>query len=517
MSGILSSISGYFSKSLILGSFLPVIMFIVLSAIFLVPLLPSDLPFLSSLASIDKQWTVVAVSFVAIVLSGLLYNLNIPILRTYEGYPWKDSWIGRKLRRQHTARFEAARYRIEAMRVVLRLMKASADRLESGEANEIETREAFVRDVLKRLKTLSPPRDSSAFKEFEWAGIWNTFAGTDRLRGAKDQWAEIDSDLEDKFSAYRRQIRHNYPDSPGLILPTRLGNVIRSFEYYSHQQYRIDSIQLWPRLVAVIPESYAVSVDDAKTTFDFMMNCSVLSLLLAFSIVLAGLVFPASLTSTWAVVYWLTTATVFISISHLFYRLSINRAGAWGSLIKGSFDLYRWELLKELGHKQKPESREEERRLWAEISRQMIYGDRFDKTLLAYADERPPSHPFVCSSPGKAKLEITRGTKNHPESPVISFYLQVRNTNPSQDETDVTITDKLPDDFDYEWGSAKINNNEIPVTGTNPYTFKIGNLQSGGDVLLTFKAVPRKSAMPVPFGLVKTKMDDGSGTTKERK
>src|SRR5260370_26939718 len=132
----------------------------------------------------------------------------------------------------------------------------------------------------------------------------------------------------------------------------------------------MDSIEAWRRLVAVIPESYAVSVDDAKTTFDFMMNCSALSLLLAFSIVCVGLIFPASMVSTMAVLYWLSKVIAFVLVSYLFYRLSINRAGAWGSLVKGSFDLYRWELLNKLGYNQKPKSRQEERRLWAGLIEQ---------------------------------------------------------------------------------------------------------------------------------------------------
>lgn len=508
MSGILSSISGYFSKSLILGSFLPVVLFIVLSAIFLVPMLPSDLPFLSSLASIDKEWKVVAVSFIAIVLSGLLYNLNIPILRAYEGYPWRDSWIGRKLTRRHAARFEAARYRIEAMRVVLRLMKALRDSLESGDGDKFRSQQTLVTQVLKNLKTLGRPLEGSSFKEFDWSGMWKTFPGRDQLHDMKQQWLDIDTDLDGKFSAYRIQIRHSYPADPGLILPTRLGNVIRSFEYYSHSEYNIDSIELWPRLVAVIPESYAVSVDDAKTTFDFMMNCSALSLVLAFGIVFAGLIFPASIASNMTVFYWLMKATAFYLLWYLFYRLSINRAGAWGSLVKGSFDLYRWELLNKLGYQQKPKSRQDERVLWGEISRQMIYGDRFDKKTLDYADDQPPGYPILCSVPGKAQLEVSKGIKSHPGSPVVSFSLQVRNRSDSLAEADITITDKLPDDFDYEWGTARVNNAVIPVTGTNPYTFGIGNLLSGSDALLTYRAVARKSVVAFPFGFDRVEPDD---------
>jgi hypothetical protein len=94
VTNILSSISGQFSKSLILGTFFPVMVFVILAQIFVVPLLPSDWLVLRQLETLDTQWRVVVILLLAIVLSGLLYNLNIPIIRFYEGYPWQDSWIG---------------------------------------------------------------------------------------------------------------------------------------------------------------------------------------------------------------------------------------------------------------------------------------------------------------------------------------------------------------------------------------------------------------------------------------
>jgi hypothetical protein len=52
-----------------------------------------------------------------------------------------------------------------------------------------------------------------------------------------EQWKALTADLRGEFSTYRIELKHAYPDVRGLILPTRLGNVIRSFEYYSHREY----------------------------------------------------------------------------------------------------------------------------------------------------------------------------------------------------------------------------------------------------------------------------------------
>ena len=93
MTSILSSISGYFSRSLILGTFLPVTIFVVLSLLLLVPSLNADLSLAVVLEQLDTG-KIVGISFLTIVISGLLYNMSIPILRLYQGYPWRGSWIG---------------------------------------------------------------------------------------------------------------------------------------------------------------------------------------------------------------------------------------------------------------------------------------------------------------------------------------------------------------------------------------------------------------------------------------
>ena len=131
MTSILSSISGYFSKSLILGTFLPVVIFIVLSLVLLVPHFPPGIAITLPLEALNKEWKVVGLSFIAIVMSGLIYNMNIPILRMYEGYPWRDSWIGLWFTRRHIARFDAAQMRIEAMRAALRTMDVAVKKKRS--------------------------------------------------------------------------------------------------------------------------------------------------------------------------------------------------------------------------------------------------------------------------------------------------------------------------------------------------------------------------------------------------
>ena len=485
MTSILSSISGYFSRALILGTFLPVTIFVVLSTIFLLPILPSDLTVSSPLSGLEKEWKVVGLSFLTIVISGLLYNMNIPILRLYEGYPWRRSWIGSWLERRHIAKFEAAELRIEAMRAVLRRMEA----IEKDLGANVQ----FAVQLMENWKSLGSPLGMSR-KNLEnraWLDSWHATAAESRLDQLTEQWKGLSSALATEFSTFRIQVKHTYPDKPGLILPTRLGNVIRSFEYYSHREYGIDSVEIWPRLVSVIPKEYAVSVDDTKTTFDFMLNCSLLSFLLATAIFVVGLLYPSALLAESALLSWGLKIVAFILLSYFFYRLSINRADAWGLLIKAAFDLYRWDLLKKLGYQQPLDNKDAERKHWQEISRQAIYGDRFDKKLMRYAN---PTASFPSATPADAELEISRGVTRDQDSDAFTIHLRVKNLSAQKDANDIRITDRLAEGFEFEWNSAKIGSQPIRISGINPYQLYVGDLTAGQETTVTYCAFPRTSS-----------------------
>src|SRR5919202_2315283 len=107
MSDILSAISGQFGKALILGTFAPVAVFVILATLVLVPLLPHGVPLVTNLAVLGVSWQIVAILLLAIILTLLLYNLNGPLIRVYEGYPWRGSGLSRFWTGRHQRQFEA--------------------------------------------------------------------------------------------------------------------------------------------------------------------------------------------------------------------------------------------------------------------------------------------------------------------------------------------------------------------------------------------------------------------------
>lgn len=431
MGGILSGISGYFSRHLILGTFLPVVIFVTLSWILVIPSLPTDWPILRPLQSFGAEWQILSFSFVAIVLTGLLYNINIPLITLYEGYPWKELWIGQYRTKKYTRLFAIATARWNGTpHISNELLKAKDARLAA----------------IEKLRALA---GSTLFADF--------------------------------------------PAREDLVLPTRLGNVIRSFESYSLRQYGMDAVTFWPRLVSVIPKDYASAIDEAKASFDFMLNCSALSSLLAFIVFLTGTVYPAHFNrGGW--VFWVSELVLLCLAAHYAYRLSIGRARTWGNTVRTSFDLYRKDLLKQLGYTRVPETLEEEQRLWSNIGERIVYGDHYRLPQIAFVSEKT----FVKCEPNIATFAILRSVATPedaaPSSGEYVTTITIRNTG-DYNATKLSVTDTLPDGFIYRYKSAQLSNPDdrghvMQVSGTNPYTFSLGKLNYDSELVLTYRSVP---------------------------
>lgn len=327
MTNILSMISGSFSRVLLLGTFFPVTVFALLFYLVVVPFFPADIAVLRPLRTLDTAWTTALLTLLLIVISGILYNLNVPITRLYEGYSWRDSRIG-------------------------------------GWAHGRE---------LRRL---------------EWAMAEKKKLGslTARLRQANPRDPAIE-EIEGLRTHLAQRVVNEYPGT-ALVLPTRLGNAIRSFEEYPRAVYGISAITVWPRLVGVISKEYGAMLDESKSTFDFMINASFLSWTLAASTLAAGLLVPTRV-QPWQ---WAAQVVLAFVAGYLFYRGSIGAALAWGAQVKGAFDLFRWDLLEKLGYARASITPAQEKALWQEISQRMIFGKLFRTPLQPYTRGKP--QPF---------------------------------------------------------------------------------------------------------------------------
>ena len=422
MTSLISAISGQFTKALVLGAFFPSVLSVVLTILFVLPIFPGTTNVFLPLASLDQQWRVFAASFAALLLTGLVYNLNTPIIRLYEGYPWKDSWIGKKRSTRHKERLRRAR----TLRARLRYLRDYLNETEPG------------------------------------------FAASRRGQEEQTVLAQI--------------VNTRYPGGGDhLVLPTRLGNVIRNFEQYPVVQYGLSAIAFWPKLVAKIDERYSQTIDSEKASFDFMINASALSGGIALVLVFSGVLTAQRLGLNSFTGQWLLRVAAFVLISWLSYEGSVTQAASWGAQVKGAFDLYRMDLLKQLGYSQQPYDRNEERALWTAINYRMVYPDK----------PREPQPPYaalqtrVVVSPDWMNVRVLRGVVESDSG--LEVGLEVRNLEGRRTAESVIVLDAVAEGSEYVWGSAYCDFAESAMLGTRPMSYELKGLEAGQAARIVYR------------------------------
>jgi hypothetical protein len=430
MNSVLSLVSGQFSKSLILGAFFPVVLFLVLGVVAVAPLLPSGVPALEVFQSLDAKWELLALTFVAIVLTVFLYNLNTPIVRLFEGYPWRLSTLGQARTRHYLRRFEEVKTGIPRIRMIIAARKA------------IDPADPVVNDLQTRL---------------------------------------------DQFG--RRRIAE-YPSEGGFVLPTRFGNVVRAFEGYPRTQYGMDGVTFWPRLVSVVPKDALDPADAARSSVDFFINSSVLSALLTAVLFVVGCLATNPKTPVSTMIRWPLETVAAAICAFLFYNGAISQAAAWGAEVKSLFDLYRWDLLKKLGYQQLPENRVDERAVWAAIGKQFQFGDPASRPPLPYKKpEAAAVSTSVSADPADLGTELSCGIESGWWRRGRYVY-QVRNVDlAGRSARSLKLTVVLPNGVAYVWTSATLNGRPCRVTGMNPLLFDVGPLPVDGTAEVTLQAL----------------------------
>lgn len=413
MTRLLSSISGKFNVAVVLGTVLPVTIFVIVVWILLPGIFPAAiaLPFVE-----DSQ--VFSLSLVILILSGLLHHLNEPLIQLVEGYPWENTALGRWGKHRLRKRYDALVARRNSLKA--------------------------LRDWLSAKNNDLPP----------------PFGASDRL-AAWDAASTVEGGIRDTLHL-------QYP-TRGSILPTRLGNAIRSFEVYPNQRYGMEAINLWPRLVAKIDGAFADSIESAKASFDFAIHSAALAGALA-ALLAGARIFEWRRSPTeadWRL--WAIEIGLSLLLSMWFYRLSIGRAVAWGSTVRSAFDLYRRDLLSQLGYSHTPRTVAEEKAIWDDISWEVTYGIERNRD---YAPPPPPkSGPTFARSSNGVTLRLFRSGEPLADGH-LRVSLELSNLDAAQDATEVEVQDTVPEGYDFVMSSAQPTG-AFEVSGINPYVFHL--------------------------------------------
>ncbi|MCW2306111.1 hypothetical protein [Rhodobium gokarnense] len=211
-----------------------------------------------------------------------------------------------------------------------------------------------------------------------------------RIKTLGDAWiAAGDTYPPDKQKDYDDALFEfvtTFPSDRDKVLPTRFGNAIRAFEDYPRQVYSADSIPLWIHLCTVMPDDFLKSVEDNKTQVSAALNLTFLSLIVA---LVAGVRFaldvewtaigspPAAVGAIWAEAELLAFVVGAAIVARLSYLLAVERAIAWGAVVKAAFDCYLPALAKAMGY-ELPGHGKERRAFWTAVSRRAIYHRDFE-------------------------------------------------------------------------------------------------------------------------------------------
>ena len=145
----------------------------------------------------------------------------------------------------------------------------------------------------------------------------------------------------------------NYPERAGLILPTRLGNIMRAYERYSDIVYGIESIIMRPRLLMIIPETARDRIREGESLFHFALNIlfsGIITLLLFVGLSAVSLYGNHSPGAMYGF-SWPAICAPLMSVffAWLGWWLLPIAAVQRGEQVKSIFDLYRAPLAEALG------------------------------------------------------------------------------------------------------------------------------------------------------------------------
>lgn len=145
--------------------------------------------------------------------------------------------------------------------------------------------------------------------------------------------------IELHIQAYR------YPIDPKTGLPharfpTRLGNLLASFETYSTVKYGLDGVFYWPRLWVAIDKELREELDSAQAVVDCAIYLSFGFAIAAFMCLFYWWCLPSE--EWW---HWPLGAFSCALLSWLMNRLALPRYAQYGDLFAAAFDQFREKLV----------------------------------------------------------------------------------------------------------------------------------------------------------------------------
>ena len=196
---------------------------------------------------------------------------------------------------------------------------------------------------------------------------WST-RGQQRLRSrAQAQHGDAAGDTTSSplRAQVRRLVEQRFPDDEAALRPSRLGNILAAAVEYPWTIYGMDGLLWLPHLTPFLPDDVGDALNGAQSRLLGLLNLCLVCAVIAVEAVLVLGVFAHH----WAAAIGVTIVEV--ALAWFCYQAAINQALEVGSQIRVAFNLYRQEILKQLGLAI-PDTVAAEQALWKSLTRELL-------------------------------------------------------------------------------------------------------------------------------------------------
>ena len=192
-----------------------------------------------------------------------------------------------------------------------------------------------------------------------------------------------------------------YPLERDRLMPTRLGNVLRSAEDRAGQRYGLQTVTMWPLLYPSVSASLTEALDGLRDQLDVAVRLCVMLLV-------AAIVSAAMLaTDGW----WLGVPVAAVLLAWLAYRSAIRTGVAYGEAMGWAFDLHRFDMLTAL-HLPLPADMAQEEEFNQQLSDFFAIGDPIGGEPATHVYQHPSDH-WSLDLPGVATSDSERRAGRH--------------------------------------------------------------------------------------------------------
>jgi hypothetical protein len=233
--------------------------------------------------------------------------------------------------------------------------------------------------------------------------------------------------LVNKYKKALIEIQNKETDIPldqNCLLPTRFGNILRASEMYPMEKYNLEGLTIWPKLYRILPGNFTRDLEEKNNQMMFMVNSSFLSYALSFFSLLLSFwwycnhfyanffLFPnsgnpyvkqATPLAQFSPTRYFVISVLFFVVGYLIYRVGLNAAEDYAITIRSGYDLYRFDLMRQLNIKI-PKNLSDERDSWSTLNEFFVAGKRLHYKIATF----PPLNSYTL----RADLNTSKNRKS---------------------------------------------------------------------------------------------------------